>query len=113
MSEHHCDVPHCDGTRLGHDLAVDFPEETARVDNELRRLAEPLDGLRVNPANLQVDSTATDPHLPPVGAAGEREERAVNQETDECDCGADGGEGCWCCTEDCPEDCMADHRGEQ
>lgn len=33
-------------------------------------------------------------------------------ETD-CWCGADGGEGCYCCTDDCPDDCMADHRGEQ
>lgn len=31
----------------------------------------------------------------------------------ECWCGANGGEGCSCCTEDCPDDCMADHRGEQ
>jgi hypothetical protein len=31
----------------------------------------------------------------------------------DCWCGADGGEGCYCCTDDCPEDCMADHRGEQ
>jgi hypothetical protein len=31
----------------------------------------------------------------------------------DCYCGADGGEGCWCCTKDCPEDCSADHRGEQ
>lgn len=30
-----------------------------------------------------------------------------------CDCGADGGEGCWCCTDECPEDCMADHKREQ
>lgn len=33
-------------------------------------------------------------------------------ETD-CWCGADGGEGCYCCTDDCPDDCMADHKGEQ
>lgn len=31
----------------------------------------------------------------------------------DCWCGADGGEGCWCCTDDCPEDCTADHKGEQ
>ncbi len=30
-----------------------------------------------------------------------------------CDCGANGGEGCWCCTDECPEDCMADHKREQ
>lgn len=26
-------------------------------------------------------------------------------------CGAAGGEGCWCCTEDYAEDCMGDHKG--
>jgi hypothetical protein len=52
---HHCDLTGCDGTRLGHDLAAEFPAETARIDAELRRLAEPDDGLRVNPANLQVE----------------------------------------------------------
>ena len=36
----------------------------------------------------------------------------VEQDTD-CYCGSNGGEGCWCCTDECPEDCMADHRGEQ
>lgn len=55
MSVHRCNVPGCDGTRLGHDLAVEFPEETARIDGELRRLAEPKDGLRVNPDNLRAD----------------------------------------------------------
>lgn len=33
-------MAHCDGTQLGHDLAVDFPEETARVDQALADLAE-------------------------------------------------------------------------
>lgn len=55
MTARHCTVPHYDGTRLGHDLAVEFPEETARIDRELARLAEPKDGLRVNAANLQGD----------------------------------------------------------
>lgn len=32
---------------------------------------------------------------------------------DDCWCGANGGEGCACCTDQCPDDCMADHRGEQ
>lgn len=31
----------------------------------------------------------------------------------DCYCGAGGGEGCHCCTDECPEDCMADHKGEQ
>lgn len=52
---HRCQVKGCDGTRLGHDLAVEFPQETARIDEALRRLAEPKDGLRVNPDNLHVD----------------------------------------------------------
>lgn len=56
---HTCNVPHCDGTRLGHDLAVEFPTETARIDAELARLAEPDDGLRVDPANLQVGEDET------------------------------------------------------
>ena len=29
---HSCTLPGCDGTRLGHDLAAEFPEETARFD---------------------------------------------------------------------------------
>ncbi len=54
MTAHKCKFVGCDGTRLGHDLAKDFPEETARIDAELARLAEPKDGLRVNPENLKV-----------------------------------------------------------
>ena len=38
--EHRCDVPRCDGTRLGHDLAVEFPEETARIDAAFDRLRD-------------------------------------------------------------------------
>lgn len=37
---HQCDVPRCDGTRLGHDLAVEFPEETRQVDEALNRLRD-------------------------------------------------------------------------
>lgn len=40
---HRCDLPRCDGTRLGHDLALEFPEETARVDEALRRITHPED----------------------------------------------------------------------
>lgn len=54
---HRCSLKGCDGTRLGHTLAEDFPAETARIDEELRRLAEPKDGLRVNPDNLRVDTS--------------------------------------------------------
>lgn len=35
-----CQVPHCDGTDFGHDLAVDFPEQTARVADAERQLLE-------------------------------------------------------------------------
>jgi hypothetical protein len=42
MGEHRCDVPHCDGTRLGHDLAVEFPEETARIDDAFDRLRDQI-----------------------------------------------------------------------
>lgn len=38
---------------------------------------------------------------------------ASSADADDCWCGADGGEGCYCCTDDCPEDCVADHQGEQ
>ena len=34
---HECDVSGCDGTRLGHDLAVEFPEETAEFDEAMER----------------------------------------------------------------------------
>jgi hypothetical protein len=53
MTHHDCDVARCDGTELGHDLAVEFPEETARVDDLLDRLRHPDDYVR--PENLQVD----------------------------------------------------------
>jgi hypothetical protein len=53
MSEHRCHMRGCDGTRLGHDLAHDFPEETQRVDEALHRLALPKED-RVIPENLLV-----------------------------------------------------------
>ena len=48
-------------------------------------------------------------------AAAERDGKvgAVSGNVQVCWCGADGGEGCHCCTDECPEDCEADHRGEQ
>lgn len=54
---HHCKVPDCDGTRLGHDLAVEFPAETARIDAAFRQIAGEVryPGLRVNPENLRVE----------------------------------------------------------
>lgn len=58
-----------------------------------------LDVLRSLP-DASVDSVVTDP---PYGL------EFMGKEWD----GADGGEGCWCCTDECPEDCMADHKREQ
>lgn len=37
---HRCDVPNCDGTLLGHDLAVEFPEETRQIDEALDHLRD-------------------------------------------------------------------------
>lgn len=50
---HKCKVPNCDGTRLGHDLAVDFPVETARFNDAMDRLVHRED--HVIPENLKVD----------------------------------------------------------
>lgn len=49
------------------------------------------------------------PRTHPHPARGER----MSGEGEACWWCADGGEGCYCCTDDCPEDCMADHKGEQ
>lgn len=54
LAGHSCDVPGCDGTLLGHDLAVDFPAETARLNAALDRLREPRED-RVLPENLTPD----------------------------------------------------------
>lgn len=51
--KHACNLPGCDGTRLGHELARDFPEETARIDAAFDRLSRRPDD-HVNPENLQV-----------------------------------------------------------
>lgn len=59
---HRCNLPHCDGTQLGHELARDFPEETARIDEAFDRLAQPREG-RVMPENLQVCDPTCAPHL--------------------------------------------------
>lgn len=69
MAGHQCDLEHCDGTRLGHDLAAEFPAETARVVEQLARLAEPVDGLRVNPANLQADPPSQNSGTSPRSSA--------------------------------------------
>lgn len=60
MSAHRCKVPGCDGTRLGHDLAADFPEETKRIDEAFDRLRRPRED-RVMPENLRVDEPVTPP----------------------------------------------------
>ena len=49
--QYSCDTAGCDGTRLGHDLAADFPAETAAVDAALARLRGPRED-RVLPENL-------------------------------------------------------------
>lgn len=56
MSGQECEVPNCDGSRLGHDLAVDFPGETQRIVDVLDRMASPED--YVMPENLQVEDEA-------------------------------------------------------
>jgi len=53
MAEHECSLANCDGTRLGHELARDFPEETQRLVDGLARLGNSED--RVIAANLQVE----------------------------------------------------------
>ena len=53
MAEHKCALANCDGTRLGHELARDFPEETARLVDSLARLGSRED--RVIAANLQLE----------------------------------------------------------
>lgn len=40
MSAHRCAVPRCDGTTLGHDLAVEFPDETRAFDEAMERAAQ-------------------------------------------------------------------------
>jgi hypothetical protein len=57
---HQCDVPGCDGTRLGHDLAVEFPRETARVDEAFDRLAHPDDYLRAPTSRPDVESPSVE-----------------------------------------------------
>lgn len=42
---HQCNLAGCDGTDLGHELARDFPAETARIDQAFDRLANPEDHL--------------------------------------------------------------------
>lgn len=46
MSEHKCQYLGCDGTRLGHQLAKEFPQETARIDEAIDRLLNPDDYLK-------------------------------------------------------------------
>lgn len=54
-----CNLANCDGTRLGHDLALDFPDETERLVQSLARLGGNRED-RVMPENLRVDK-------PPLG----------------------------------------------
>lgn len=61
---HRCDLSGCDGTRLGHDLARDFPAETQRLNKALDRLRGSRED-RVMPENLQVDDreNLASPHV--------------------------------------------------
>lgn len=52
---HSCNLPYCDGTDLGHALARDFPEETARFEERMERLRVADREDRVMPENLQVE----------------------------------------------------------
>jgi hypothetical protein len=52
FTPHRCDLANCDGTRLGHELAKEFPEATARVVDALDRIAHPDD--YVKPENLRI-----------------------------------------------------------
>jgi hypothetical protein len=36
---HNCKNPRCDGTKLGHSLAMDFPKETQRIDDAFAHMA--------------------------------------------------------------------------
>lgn len=51
MSKHRCALSGCDGTRLGHELARDFPGETARFDDAMSRIVNRED--HVKPENLE------------------------------------------------------------
>jgi len=57
MVTHSCNLAHCDGTRLGHELARDFPAETARIDEAFNDLASPRED-HVMPENLRVQEDA-------------------------------------------------------
>ena len=49
---HKCNLPGCDGTMLGHDMARDFPRETQRLNDALDRIVHRED--YVMPENLEV-----------------------------------------------------------
>lgn len=55
MATHKCSLPHCDGTRLGHELARDFPKETAAINEAFAGMVGSTREDRVMPENLQVD----------------------------------------------------------
>lgn len=55
VDRHHC----CDGTRLGHDLAAEFPEATARFDAAMDRLRGPRED-RVMPERLRVEGLGSE-----------------------------------------------------
>lgn len=61
---HSCNLSHCDGTQLGHELARDFPEETARLETALDRLRGARED-RVMPENLQVQTDIQNEEVAP------------------------------------------------
>lgn len=55
MTAHACGLARCDGTRLGHELARDFPKETARINEAFEDAVARFRGDRVRPEALQVE----------------------------------------------------------
>lgn len=42
-----CTLANCDGTKLGHELARDFPKETAQFDEAMRTLATSKERIKI------------------------------------------------------------------
>lgn len=55
MAQHRCDHWDCDGTKLGHELARNFPEEIQTFTEAVERLIDTEHTFTVDPANLQVE----------------------------------------------------------
>ncbi|KQP63037.1 hypothetical protein [Nocardioides sp. Leaf285] len=90
------EVGHVHRTDYGWDARLDVPETRSFMH-----------ATRVEACDAVWSRRGADPDQP------DPDQPAPAEPGTDCWCGADGGEGCWCCTEDCPEDCTADHKGEQ